>query len=159
LEKIIGHAVENNIKIALNPGNRELKQKKLLIPLLKYVDFLLFNRTEAESITDISADKPGFWNKINSFGAKIVAVTNGREGAHVFDGINQHYSPIINIKPIDETGAGDSFGSAFVAALFHQKTPKDALLWGINNSASVVSYLGAKPGLLTLQQINHKVKK
>lgn len=153
LEKIIGFAHENNIKVALNPGNRELKQKKLLTPLFKYVDFLLFNKTESEMITGSAMDHPHFRSKIDSFGSKIVAVTNGREGAHIFDGKNQYYSPIINIKPVDETGAGDAFGSAFIAGLFYQMTSTESLSWAIKNSASVVSILGAKPGLLTLKKI------
>lgn len=153
LEKLIGYAKENNIKIALNPGNRELTQKKTLIPLLKYVDFLLLNKIESEIITDSSMDRPNFWPKINSFHAGIVAITNGRQGAHVTDSKNYYYSPIINVKPVDETGAGDSFGSAFVAGLIFKNSLHQSLLWGIKNSASVVSMLGAKPGLLTLSQI------
>jgi sugar/nucleoside kinase (ribokinase family) len=33
-EKIIGFAKENNIKICFNPGNRELSQRKKIIPLI-----------------------------------------------------------------------------------------------------------------------------
>ncbi len=153
LEKIIGYACENNIKIALNPGNRELKQKKLLIPLLKYVDFLLLNKTESEIITDSLMGEPKFKAKIDKFDSKLVAVTNGHEGAHIFDGKNQYYSPIINVKPVDETGAGDAFGSAFVAGLIYKLTPQKSLSWAIKNSASAVSVLGAKPGLLTFNKI------
>jgi sugar/nucleoside kinase (ribokinase family) len=153
LEKLIGFAVENNIKIALNPGNRELKQRRILIPLLRYVDFLLLNKTESEMLTGIPTEKPECWSKITSFNAKITAITNGREGAHVLVGTKNYFSPIININPVDETGAGDSFGSAFVAALIHGLEPQEALIWGIRNSASVVSFLGAKTGLLSLSQI------
>lgn len=145
LEKLIGYALENNIKIALNPGNRELTQKKLLIPFIKHVDFLLLNQTESEMLTE----------NCKNLGAKITAVTDGRNGAHVFTDGRQYYSPIINVDSIDETGAGDAFGSAFIAALIHKLDPKQALDWGIKNSASVVSFLGAKPGLLTLETIRN----
>ncbi|MFA4827517.1 MAG: carbohydrate kinase family protein [Candidatus Shapirobacteria bacterium] len=153
LEQLIGFALENNIKIALNPGNRELKQKARLLPLLPHLDFFLLNQTEAEDFSGLSASDPQFWPKISSSGAKICAVTNGRQGAHVFIQDQKYYSPILNVIPIDETGAGDSFGSGFVAGLIHGLKPEDALFWGIKNSASVVSRLGAKPGLLTLNQI------
>jgi len=153
LEKIIGFAKENNIKIALNPGKRELSSRRRLLNLAKLTDFLLLNKEESETLFDSEFDQTDFSALIKKSEIPLVAITNGRQGAYVFTPDQQFYSPIINTKPTDETGAGDSFGSAFVAALIHQKSPKDALFWGIKNSASVVSYLGAKTGLLTLKQI------
>jgi sugar/nucleoside kinase (ribokinase family) len=154
LEKIIGFAKEFNIKVSFNPGHRELIQRKKLLPLIKMIDFLLLNQEEAEVLVDTSSTDPNFWDKIKSLHSPITAITNGREGAHVLTSDRQFYSPIINTHPVDETGAGDAFGSAFVAGLIHQKLPQDALFWGIKNSASVVSSIGAKSGLLTLSQIN-----
>lgn len=153
LEKLIGFATEHHIKLALNPGNRELHQSSRLIPLLPYINFLLLNRTESELLTGFSPESDNFPAKLASFGAQISAITNGRQGAHIYTHQHVYFSPVINTNPVDETGAGDSFGSAFIAALIHQLAPPQALNWGIKNSASVVSYLGAKPGLLTLQQI------
>lgn len=153
LEKIIGFAKENNIKISLNPGKRELSQRKRLLGLIKLVDFLLLNREESETLTNLSFDSDDFFDKIHSLSTPLVAITNGRQGAYVLSNQKQFYSPIINTKPVDETGAGDSFGSAFVSALIYNKSPQEALFWGIKNSASVVSSLGAKAGLLTLKQI------
>lgn len=153
LEQLVGFAIEHSIKVALNPGNRELDQLSHLIPLISHLDFLLLNRVESEKLTSQKFDDSHFWTKLNSFGAKIVAVTNGRDGAYVYSGEQHFYSPIINTNPVDETGAGDSFGSAFVAGLFHNLSLEDCLKWGIKNSASVVSALGAKSGLLTLSQI------
>lgn len=147
LEKLIGHAVENNIKISLNPGNRELTQIKQLLPLLPHLDFLLLNKTESQFFTDSQLAIPA-----------ITAVTYGREGAYVYTKGQKLFSPCLNITPVDETGAGDAFGSAFVAALIRQFSPSEALFWGVKNSASVVSALGAKTGLLTLPQIeNYKL--
>jgi len=153
LEQLVGFASEHSIKVSLNPGNRELDQLPRLIPLLSHIDFLLLNRTESEKLTSKKFEDQNFWDKLNSFGSKITAVTNGRDGAYVRSGDQHYYSAIINTDPIDETGAGDSFGSAFVAGLFHNLSLPECLNWGIKNSASVVSHLGAKPGLLSLSQI------
>lgn len=153
LEELIGYAKENNIKISLNPGNRELSQRKKLLPLLKHIDFLLLNKTESEVLIDRDIKDVKFWEELVAVSPPIVAVTNGHEGAFIFANGNHYFSPIINVKPIDETGAGDAFGSTFVSALIHGLEPKDALFWSIKNSASVVSCLGAKPCLLTLKQI------
>jgi len=153
LEKLIGFAKENNIKIAINPGNQELAKPKKIIPLLKFVDFLLLNRTEGEMLTELEFDNDQFWPKLLSFKPQIIAVTDGRNGAYVITPNSHLFSPIITIKPVDETGAGDAFGSAFVAGLIHKLDPQQALFWGIKNSASVVTKLGAKSGLLTLKLI------
>lgn len=154
LEKIIGYALENHIRISLNPGNRELLQKKLLLPLLSHVDFLLLNKAESELLTSTDISNSSYWPKLISTGAKIIAVTHGRDGAYVTDGSSHLYSPIRNTSPVDETGAGDSFGSAFVSGLFYRHSLEKCLSWAIHNSASVVSRLGSKPGLLKLSQIN-----
>lgn len=153
LEKIIGFAKENNIKIALNPGKLELSKSKKLLPLVKLVDFLCLNQEEAEMLISISRLDDTFLSQIHKLNVPIVAITNGRQGAYVLSKQNQFFSPAAQSKPVDETGAGDSFGAAFVSALIHQKTPQEALYWAITNSASVVSQLGAKPGLLNLKQI------
>ena len=153
LEKLIGFAKENNIKIALNPGNRELAKPKKIIPLLKFVDFLLLNKTEGEMLTELDFDDDKFWPKILSYGSQITAITDSRNGAYVITPQSHLFSPIVKVKPVDETGAGDAFGSAFVAALIHKLDSQEALFWGIKNSASVVTKLGAKSGLLTLKLI------
>ena len=153
LEKIIGFAKENHIHLALNPGNRELSRRRQLTSLLKYVDFLLLNRTEAEALLDLSFSDAEFFNQLHYLKSPLIAVTDGRNGAYLINDHRQYFSPIISTIPVDETGAGDSFGSAFVAATIYQKSPQEALFWAIKNSASVVTRLGAKAGLLTLKQI------
>jgi ribokinase len=153
LEQIIGFAKENNIKIALNPGRRELVHRRRILSLVKMADFLLLNREESELLLDLDFDNILSSNLIHQLNISFVAVTAGANGAYVFSQSRQFFSPAINKKPIDETGAGDSFGSAFTAALIYQKTPQEALFWAVKNSGSVVGYLGAKPGLLTLKQI------
>ncbi len=156
LEQIIGFAKENNIKIALNPGKRELKNRRRLLPLVKMIDFLLLNREESEMLFNQSFDDIIDDNLIHQTKIPVVAVTAGADGAYIFTGNRQFFSPAINHHPVDETGAGDAFGSTFVAGLIHQKTPQEALFWAVKNSASVVSALGSKSALLTLRQINSK---
>ncbi|HOZ80746.1 MAG TPA: carbohydrate kinase family protein [Candidatus Woesebacteria bacterium] len=154
LEHLIGFAKDNHIKIALNPGNRELHQPAKLISLFRHLDFLLLNKTESQMITNLNSTDKNFWTTLSSYQVPVVAVTYGRQGAYVITPQEKLFSPILNTTPVDETGAGDSFGSAFVAALAHHLTPTQALEWGITNSASVVSYLGAKQGLLTIKEIS-----
>lgn len=156
LEQLIGFAHERSIKIAINPGNREIADADYLQSLLNHVDFLLLNKSESEALVGIPITDENFWTKLSSFGSRITAITNGREGAFILNDNNKLFSPIINTFPVDETGAGDSFGSAFIAGQFYHLSLQDSLFWAIKNSASVVSQLGAKPGLLTLERIKQK---
>lgn len=152
LETIIGFATENNIKIAVNPGNREISHSKRLLTLLKHCHYLLLNRTESENLSGYSTKNGSFW-KFYSTLCPVVAITNGREGAHILTTDEHLFSPILNIKPVDETGAGDAFGSASLSAMIFGHNLQTSLEWGIKNSASVVSKLGAKPGILSSSQI------
>jgi 2-dehydro-3-deoxygluconokinase len=153
VETLIGFANEHSIKVSFNPGNRELSQSSRLIPLLSHLDFLLLNRVESEELIGIEMNQPNYWEKLLSLGSRIIAVTDGKNGAYVLTSTDKLYSPVINTRVVDETGAGDSFGSAFIGGLIHHLSLSDALFWGIKNSASVVSTLGSKPGLLNLQEI------
>lgn len=153
LEQIVGFASEHQIKISLNPGLRELQSRDRLIPLLKHVDFLLLNGVESQLLTGIPVGGDRFWETLTSYGPVLTAVTDGRNGAHIIGNSSRLYSPVINTSPVDETGAGDSFGSAFVGGIINQLSPAESLFWAIKNSASVVGKLGAKSGLLTLSEI------
>lgn len=154
LEKIIGFAKENNIKIALNPGKRELLKPKKLLPLIKMVDLLSLNQEEIKLLFDTSQFDDKLLNQAHNLEIPYIVVTNGRQGAYVLSDRKQYFSPASQSKPIDETGAGDSFSATFVTAIIYKKSPQDALYWAITNSGSVVSHLGSKPGLLSLKQIN-----
>jgi 2-dehydro-3-deoxygluconokinase len=50
-------------------------------------------------------------------GAKVVALKLGEQGAIVADGRQRHRIAAHACKPVDATGAGDTFGGAFVARL------------------------------------------
>lgn len=157
LEELIGYAKENNIKVSLNPGMRELKQRRELIPLLKHLDFLLLNRQEAEILADTNHKHISFWEKLRVF-SPLIAITNGHLGAKILTPTDSFYSPIINVHPVDETGAGDAFGSTFVAAMIYGHSIPECLSWAIRNSASEVSALGAKTGILNFEEIVHATK-
>jgi sugar/nucleoside kinase (ribokinase family) len=152
LETFIGFAKENKISLALNPGSREIASPQRLLSLISHIDFLLLNQTESEALSGLSSASSSFWDFFLRL-SPTVAITNGRLGAHLLTDTDHLYSPIINVRPVDETGAGDAFGSAAVAALIYGHSPQTVLEWGIKNSASVVSCLGAKKGILNLKQI------
>lgn len=94
------------------------------------------------------------------FGPKIVAITDGPNGAYASDGenawlINAYPDPK---PPYSRTGAGDAFASTFTSALALGKSVEEALMWGPINSMSVVQQVGAQKGLLSKEQIEEYLK-
>jgi len=57
------------------------------------------------------------------------------------------------VKVVDRTGAGDAFGSGFVAALAKGLAIEDALSLASANATSVVAQMGAKTGILKTKRV------
>ena len=55
----------------------------------------------------------------------------------------------------DATGAGDAFGSGFLASIAAGKSFRQALIFASANSTAVVSKLGANRGILTNDTVLH----
>ncbi|MFH1644659.1 MAG: carbohydrate kinase family protein [bacterium] len=100
-----------------------------------------------------------FVREVLKMGPKIVVITNGENGVYVGDKKEILFHPSIKTKVIDSVGAGDSFGSCFVASLQLGYKIEEALKFAMLNSSSVISQLGAKTGLLKLDQIKKRTAK
>jgi sugar/nucleoside kinase (ribokinase family) len=94
-----------------------------------------------------------FFKATLDMGPKIVVVTNGANGVYVANKDEIIFHPSMKIKITNTVGAGDAFGSCFVASLMHKNDTRTALKYGIVNSASVLEHVGAKTGLLTYDQL------
>jgi ribokinase len=147
LKKLLVHAHKNDIKVALNPGHGELENPRKLRKLLPGVDVLLANREELQLL--FGGEKPTE-TLINAIAAcPYVCLTDGPAGSYATDGQTIYFAgQYQKVKVVDRTGAGDAFGSGFVAALAKGGTIEDALTLASANSTSVVQYVGAKPGIL-----------
>ncbi len=122
-------------KIAFNPGVREIKKgKDFLQPIFDRTEILFVNKEEYEEIGQ---------TKI-----KTIVVTNGSNGAKVYENGNEYFQEALTGEIVETTGAGDAFASGFLAARFYGKTIEEQMLWGAKNSASVISKVGAIDGLL-----------
>ena len=141
-------AKEIGTKVMFNPGKLELAEKKKLLGLLDLVDVLLVNKKEAAEIV------PGtiLTELVSHLGnyVKTVIITDGSMGAIATDGEKTYRFGIYeDLKVKDTTGAGDAFGSGFLAHIAAGKSFRQALTFASANSTSVVTKLGAKAGLLT----------
>jgi sugar/nucleoside kinase (ribokinase family) len=164
----ISRVVEkNNIKLAWNPGATQISAgKNKLEKLLSSAEIFIVNKDEAielvQSDKNLSldfnqiSDPAVLARNIKSWGPKIVVITDGPEGAYVYDGKNVLYSPATSRDKIDSTGAGDAFGSAFVGGHILNDNLEVALKYGIINSGNVVSEYGAQNGILSKDEIEKR---
>jgi len=91
-----------------------------------------------------------------NYGPSIVVITNGAEGVYVATNNSLLFHPSLPTKIVNTLGAGDAFGSCFVASIMHNKNIKDAMLCGLLNAQSVIEHLDAKSGLLTAHELETK---
>lgn len=149
LTKIIRLCREKDIKLAFNPGSQELERNKELKQALHYVDVLLFNKQEALMLLGKTDGQTLKDEEMFGLGAKLVVVTEGRKGATVYDSQGKKYKQkVIEAETVEETGAGDAFGSGFVAAQIHNLSIEQSLLVAATNAAHVVEHIGPKEGLM-----------
>jgi len=105
---------------------------------------------------DISFGLNHYFTEILKRGPKIVVVTNGEEGVYVAYKNQIYFQPSIPAAVVSTLGAGDSFGSCFVASIASGKSIEEAMLYGVINSSSVIGYLDAKTGLLTRNELEKR---
>ena len=143
-------------KIMFNPGIKELEQSKELLRLLKSVDILLVNKSEAAKMV------PGvllteLLYHLNNY-VPIVIITDGAMGGIAGNRKTDEvyrFGVYEDVKMKDATGAGDAFGSGFLATFAGGKSFKSALIFASANSTSVITRIGANRGVLTGREELH----
>jgi len=148
LRRFFKKADELGIKIMFNPGVKELEQIDDLTSMLKYVDVLNVNKSEAAKIVPGVTLAELLYHLHNY--VDIAIITDGPMGGIAGRGKEFYRFGVYEDRKVkDATGAGDAFGSGFLAALAAGKSFKQALMFASANSTSVVSKLGANRGILT----------
>ena len=169
--ELIRYAAERKVLLSWNPGTNQIKKgASHYRELLKNLSVLFVNREEAINFLNypVKPQDTEVIKKLQSLGPKIVVVTNGKEGVRAYDGQNFYELPALpNVVRVDSTGAGDSFATGFLAKLIYSDwngleidsdMVNEALRWGIINSNSVVTQIGAQKGLLTFEEIQKGIK-
>lgn len=111
------------------------------------------------SASDITFTLQEYITEILSYGVKRVVVTDGKQGVYVATKDHLFYHPAIAVDVVNTVGAGDAFGSCFVACLLQGFSIENAIRAGIINAASVVMDYDAQSGLLTLHEIKQFLEK
>lgn len=141
-------------RVMFNPGVRELVTGRKLLGLLQYVDVLLMNRSEAASLVPGTTLEELLYH-LNQY-VETVLITDGPAGGIAGNRAETYRFGIYEDKPVkDATGAGDAFGSGFLASLASGVEFRKALIFASANSTAVVSCIGASGGALTGREKLH----
>ncbi|MEI6510969.1 MAG: carbohydrate kinase family protein [Candidatus Uhrbacteria bacterium] len=155
--KIATHAKSSGASVAWNPGRKEIEQGLGAIKaILPNVRVLQLNKEEAARLTGASTVEEMFAALATP--GNVVVITDGARGAFVQrDGITI-MSPGSGRQAVSQTGAGDAFGSGFVAGLMRTDDLRTALAVGMLNAQSVITKVGAKAGILKKWPTNVQLK-
>lgn len=156
--EIANYVKNNETKLAFQPGTFQIKAgHEALEDVYQNTEIFFCNKEEAQEILKTTEqDTPTLVRMMRELGPTIPVITDGPGGAFTVDADDQawHMPMYPDPKPpVDRTGAGDSFSSTFTSAIILGKDPAEALSWGPINSMSVVQYIGAQEGLLSMEEL------
>jgi ribokinase len=153
-QTVFDYAKHHNIKIAFNPGKKELENKAGLKKLIPQLTLLSLNKEEAQMIYpgETLEELVRAANK----DVHYVIITDGPKGSAAADRWHIVKAGMYEDVPvIDRSGAGDAFSSGFTAMIAAGESLEWAVTYASANSTSVVSKIGAKTGILHLDQPVH----
>ena len=124
--------------------------KEIIEDSLRRCDILKINDEELEIVKEMFGleDLPteGLCRSIiDEYGLKMLILTCGVNGSHVFSGDVSSFIETPKVKVADTVGAGDSFTGAFVASILKGKTVREAHEAAVKVSAFVCTQSGAMP--------------
>lgn len=149
LETAVNWAVKNKVKLATNPGGKELAHGlDKLKPLLKNFSIVIMNQEEASKLIGISYEKElEIFKAADELIGGIFVMTKGPEGVVVSDGKSIYKAGIPGSPVIERTGAGDAFSSGFVTEYIRSGDIAKAIQFATANASSVVTQYGPKAGI------------
>ena len=141
-------ANNSDVPFILDPAPAQ----KLNPELLKMVDVLTPNETEAQILTDIEVTSnrdsaPTAVKKLLESGVKSVILTMGAKGFLLATDDKMEFVPAVNVNAIDATAAGDAFTGSLAVGLAQGKTLADAALFANYVAALSVTKMGAQSSM------------
>jgi ribokinase len=139
--------------VILNPA----PARNLPGQLLKLVDYLTPNETEAEILTGISVnDKDSATRAAKELireGVSTVIITLGDKGSILVTPGKTEIFPAMNVIAVDTTAAGDAFNGALAYSIAAAGKVEDAVRFATNVAAFSVTRIGAQPSMPTQKEL------
>ncbi len=154
IEQAAKLAKQHQTQVILNPAPAQT----LSDDLLKHIDIITPNETEAEYLTGIKVlteqDAEQAAMILHNKGIETVIITLGSKGAWVSSVQQGTIIAGFKVKAIDTIGAGDTFNGMLVTALLEGKTLEQAVIYA--HAAGALSV--TKPGAQTAVPFRNEVE-
>lgn len=158
-DKLVSALVKLKIPFTFNPSEYLAgKGIKFLKNFLK-CDLLVLNKEEAQLLAKIKTNNVKDLLYALAKYSLIVSITDGPRGACIYDRDQMYFLKADKVNVVDATGAGDAFASGLTYAVMKNFPLKKALKFAYLESRSVIQKLGAKPGLLSLNELKRQMQK
>ncbi len=139
-------ASEAGSKIIFDPGCIFAEKGiEAIRNVLRHCFVLKLNKVEARMFT--GSDDEDAAKKLIQTGAEKVIITKGLDGCIVWDndGVRKiPFIPKVKVKPLDLTGAGDSFSAGFLSALLDEKDFDEAVKFAMHIGSLSTGVKGAR---------------
>lgn len=147
---LVNHAINHGIKIAFNPGGKELDHGlEKLKPILKHIDIYITNREEGAQLVGVpSRNQNIILDKLQKLIKGFIILSDGHNGVKVRNGKTEYSASVPDSPVVERTGAGDAFGSGFTSEYIRSGSIEKAIQFATANASSVVTKFGAKAGIL-----------
>ena len=145
IKDVVTKAKESGVKVALSlsdPFVVQIFADNLRVVIGEGVDLVFCNKDEALAFTQAGALDQACDALKQS--AKTFVVTDGAQGAIVFDGKDTVSVPGVPADAVDTNGAGDMFAGAFMYALIEGREFKWAAELANESAARVVAQFGPR---------------
>lgn len=119
--------------------------------LLPLIDYLVVPRHAAQEAAGEVG--PRALQALAEFGARMIVVTLGSEGALYWVDGETHACPAFDVRVVDTTGAGDVFHGAFAYGLARGWQPRQLMLFSSAVAALKCTQLGGRTGIPNMVQV------
>ncbi len=125
--------------------------------LLPYADILICSEAFARGWTG-KQDLEEALVELSKIGAKVTGCTMGELGSMVYDNGKFIKCPAFKIQPVDTTGAGDNFHTAFAVRYLETQDLYECQRFAAAVSAIKCGKLGGRAGIPTRAQVDEFLK-
>ena len=149
VETAVALAKKHDVPVILNPA----PARALPESLLKMIDVLTPNETEAEMLGLVSDGISDIEASMHRLGIGTVIMTMGGKGALLVEDGEQQQIPAFPTSAVDTTAAGDAFNGALAVALASRRPIQESVRFANAAGALTASAAGAQSSLPYLEDV------
>jgi sugar/nucleoside kinase (ribokinase family) len=158
IRRAVELAQEHGLLVSLDMASYnvvEANKDFLLSIITEYVDIVFANEDEARALTGLEPEEALLeLSKI----AEIAIVKTGSSGSLIKSGHDQYTIGVIDVNPIDTTGAGDLYASGFLFGLSKGLPLQECGELGALLAGNVIEFMGSKMSAERWEKIRGEMK-